>query len=386
MNKMDKYELMNQRAKAMAAAENALAEGNREEYETQMEIVKGMNEKIDAWEALEIEKGKHLQQHEKIGRERGYGGAGYEAAVKDLGEALRSNFRVKAVTQGSAFNTEHTQDGGYAVPEDIVTRIFELRDDQDSLLNEVTVHTVTAKSGRRTLKKRSQYAGFATVEEMAKYPNLTTPEFEAIEYNIVKRGGYTAATAEVYEYTDGEIAAFVETWLAKEAVATANRQILENLKGGSTETFANLDSILEAWCKLGSNFRGASKLITNDDGLAWLATLKDETGRYLLSPVINQTGTLQLAIGPYVMPVKVLANATLASTGTKVPVILGNLKEGIAYWQKKALDIKVSDVATVGTVNAYEQDLILYRGSIWSDCTTWDTDAWVYGEVDTDAV
>ena len=39
-----------------------------------------------------------------------------------------------------------------AVPQDIVTRIINLRDSKESLLSEVRVIPVTTKSGRRTLK------------------------------------------------------------------------------------------------------------------------------------------------------------------------------------------------------------------------------------------
>ena len=385
MNKQKKYELMSQRAEAIEKAKSALAEGNQTEYEAQMETVKGLNGQIDSWNALEEQEGLHKMPTLTPAPAKGKEETGYEKAVKALGEAVRSNFAVKAVTQGSMLNTEHGVDGGYTVPEDIVTRVFELRDSQDSLINEVTVHTVTAKTGRRTMKKRSQHNGFATVAEAAKYPKLATPEFETVEYAIEKRGGYTAATAEVYEYSDGEIAAVVENWMAGEALATANREIMEQIKTKDEIALAGLDGILKAWVGLGAAFRTTAKVYTNDDGLAWLGTLKDGTDRYLLTPNPAQPGMLQLAIGPYVIPVKVYGNDTMATTGTKVPVVIGDLKAGIAYWQKKALAIKPSDVAVAGDLNAYEQDLILWRGSMWDDCTTWDTEAFVNGYVDTAA-
>ena len=385
MNKNPLYELMSQRATAMEAAEKALSEGNQGEYDKQMEAVKGFNTQIEAWNALNEQKGMHklpeitpAPKLEKKSEE-----TGYQKAVKALGEAVRSNFAVKAVTQGSMMNTEHGVDGAYTVPEDIVTRIFELRDAEESLLSEVTVHTVTAKTGRRTMKKRSQHTGFATVAEAAKYPKLATPEFETVEYAIEKRGGYTAATAEVYEYSDAAIADIVESWMSGEARATANREIIEQVKTNSEKALVGLDGILKAWVGLGSAFRTTSKVITNDDGLAWLATLKGEDGSYLLTPNPVEPRSLQLAVGPYVLPVKTYDNNTLPSDGTKVPMIVGDLKAGIAYWQKKALTIKPSDVAVAGDLNAYEQDLILWRGSIWDDCTTWDTEAFVNGYVDT---
>lgn len=387
MSKQKLYELKSQRADAIEAAEKALTEGNQAEYDRLMEAVKGYNSQIESFEALEAQKGKYQRpapvvEVKKPEEEL----TGYQKAVKALGEAVRSNFAIKAVTQGTMLNTEHGIDGGYTVPEDIVTRIFELRDAEESLLSEVTVNTVTAKTGRRTMKKRSQHTGFATVAEAAKYPKLGTPEFETVEYQIEKRGGYTAATIEVYEYSDGDIARIVEDWMSAEARATANREIIEQIKTKDETNLTDLNGLLKGWLGLGSAFRSTSKLITNDDGLAWLATLKGEDGSYLMSPNPVAPRQMQLAVGPYVLPVKTYDNKTLASEGTKVPMILGDLKAGIAYWQKKALAIKPSDVAVAGDLNAYEQDLILWRGSMWDDCTTWDNEAFVNGYIDTSAV
>ena len=150
-------------------------------------------------------------------------------------------------------------------------------------------------------------------------------------------------------------------------------------------SLTGIDGIISAWIGLGSAFRSVSKVITNDDGLAWLVTQKDENGRYLLAPNPSEPSQLQLTVGGAVLPVKVYDNDVIPSDGTKAPFILGSLKDGIAYWQKKGFGIKTSDVAVVGDLNAYEQDLILWRASQWDDCTEWDTEAYVYGEVDTAA-
>lgn len=307
-------------------------------------------------------------------------------AVKALAAAARRGFKVtNAVTEGKMANTEHAADGGYMVPEDIETAVYALRGEVPSLLDEVTVKTVTAKTGRRTLRKRNGGTGFATVAEAAKYPLLGAPQFDTVEYSIEKRGGVTAATIEVMEYTDEEIATEIELWLAGESRATANRLIAEQAKASGTTPIDGLDGIIKAWIGLGSAFRAVSKVVTNDDGLAWLATLKDENGRYLLSPNPSDTAQLQLTAGGSVLPVKVYDNDVLASDGTKVPMLIGSLKDGIVYWQKKGFAIKQSDVAVVGDLNAYEQDLVLWRGSQWDDCTGWDGEAFVYGEVDTAA-
>lgn len=392
------YDLKNQRKTLLDEARNILLQdGKTEDYTAKMATVDRLNADIEATETLIAEEAKGMDPGEDPSKKgmKGFALDGApetarQKAVKALAEAARNGFRVdKAVTAGSMANTETGADGGYLVPEDIETQVYVLRGEVPSLLDEVTVKTVNAQKGRRTLRKRTSATGFATVEEAAKYPILKGPQFEVVNYEIEKRGGVTAATAEVMTYTDEQIADEIVTWLAAESRATANRLILTQAKAAGTKDLKDLDGLLKAWIGLGSAFRSVSKLITNDDGLAYLATLKDNNGRYLLTPNPSETSQLQLTVGGVVLPVTVYDNEVLASDTTKVPMILGSLKDGIVYWQMKGFGIKQSDVATVGTgstaLNAYEQDLVLWRGSQWDDCTAWDGKAYVYGEIDTAA-
>ena len=383
------YDLKNQRKGLLDEAKAILMkDGKTEEYTAKMADVEKLNANIEAVEGMIAEEAKGMEPGENPAL-KGMGApakeSGLKKAIKALAEAARNGFKVKAVTEGSMANTQHAADGGYLVPEDIETRVYALRGEVPSLLDEVTVKTVTAQSGRRTLRKRTGGTGFATVAEAAAYPVLGTPQFDTVEYKIEKRGGVTAATAEVMEYSDEEIAAEIETWLAAESRATANRLIVAQAKASGTTALTGIDGIVKAWIQLGSAFRSVSKLITNDDGLAWLATLTDKNGRFLLAPNPSETSQLQLTVGGAVLPVKVYDNEVIPSEGTKAPFILGSLKDGIVYWQKKGFAIKQSDVAVVGDLNAYEQDLVLWRGSQWDACTEWDTDAFIYGEVDTAA-
>lgn len=385
MNKNTLYDLMNQRAEAMKLAEKALTDNDQTAYDTQMETVKGLNEQIDRWNALNEQKDLHKLPE---------GGApaaapkakepeltGYEKAVKSFAEAARGGFRVKAIEAGSMMNTEVGADGGYTVPEDIVARIEELRDVKESLLSEVKVVKVTTMNGRRTMKKRGQHTGFATVAEAAKHPKKAGPEFATVDYKIEKRGGFLPVTSELYEDSDANIAAVVEGWLADEAAVTANRMILEQVGTKLATAMEGLDGIIKAWIGLGAAFRATSKIYTNDDGLAWLATLKDKNDRYLLSPNPADPKQLQLAAGPHVIPVKTYDNDTMPTEDGKIPMIVGDLQQGVVYWDRRQFTLKVSDTASAGELNAFEEDLILWRGNMRSDCTLWDDTAFINGYV-----
>ena len=306
--------------------------------------------------------------------------SGYQKAVKSFAQAAREGFpRQKAA--GDMMQEGVDPDGGYTVPEDIVTKIISLREGKESLLGEVRVIPVKTKSGRRTFKKRGQHQGFATVAEAAKFGKTATPQFTTLSYEVEKRGGYLPVTNELLEDSDSNITAVVQEWLADEARVTANKEILAVVQGKDAQDLKDLDGILKAWVGLGSTFRASSKLITNDDGLLWLGTLKDANGRYLLTPNPAEPHQLRLCVGPYTLPVKTYDNETIPTTDGKIPMVLGDLKEGVVYWDRRQFSVRVSDVAVVGDFNAFEQDMTVWRGSLRDDCTSWDDAAFVNGYI-----
>ena len=91
--------------------------------------------------------------------------------------------------------------------------------------------------------------------------------------------------------------------------------------------------------------------------------------------------------GATTIPVKVFANDTIPTTENKIPMIIGDLKEGIKFFDRKKLNITTSNVAVVGTgesaINAYEEDLNLFRAIEREDCQTRDDKAFVNGYIST---
>lgn len=376
------YDLKNDRAQLLQEAETLLEAKQLDDWQGKMAQVQEVNRAIGACEQQLAEGDRFGAPVGKAGLEGGEDA--YGQAVKRFAEAARKNFRVEKAA-GDMMQEGVDADGGYTVPEDIVTKIIALRESKESLLDEVRVIPVKTRSGRRTIKKRGQHSGFNTTAEAAKLGKAATPQFDVISYEIEKRSGYLPVTVELYEDSDNDIAAFASEWLADESRVTANKEILTIAKSGGTTAVADMDDVLKAWIGLGKAFRAGAKLLTNADGLLWLGTLKDGNGRYLLNPDPTETAQMQLCIGAYRIPVKDYDNETLPSDGTKVPLLIGDLKEGIAYWDRRAMSVKVLDQATVGEFNAAEQDMLIWKGSLRDDCTMWDDQAFVYCEADTAA-
>lgn len=297
-------------------------------------------------------------------------------SIKEFANAARNGFRNATMTEGTL------ADGGYTVPEDIQTKINEYRDAKASLLQLVDVENVTTNKGQRTFKKRAQQTGFAKVAEGGKISAGTTPQFERISYEIEKYAGYFPCTNELLADSDANITEVLTKWIGDESRVTRNKLILAVLGEKEKTPIATLDDIKKALnVTLGQAFKPTSRIVTNDDGLQWLDTLKDSDGKYLLQP--NPTDPLQMRLcaGATTVPVTVIPNADLPTDAGKIPFIIGDLNEAVKFFDRNQMSIMSSNIASIGELNAYEMDMTLFRAIEREDCVTKDAAAFVYGQV-----
>ena len=300
--------------------------------------------------------------------------------VKNFADGIRMAIQNK-MSEGS------NVDGGYTVPEDIITDVEKLRDAEFSLEQLVSVEPVTTMSGRRTFKKRSQQTGFTKVGEGGKVGKKATPQYAVMNYTIEKYAGYYPITNELLEDSDANIYNDLVTWIAGDSRATRNNLILEAINTKSAVAIAGLDGIKRVLnVTLGQAFKPTSVIVTNDDGLQYLDTLKDADEKYVLSNSPADPMKLVLSAGATTIPVKVVPNKVLTTTDNKVPFIIGDLKEGIKLFDRRKLNILASNVAVVGSgdemLNAYEEDLTLLRGIEREDVEVRDAEAFVNGYIE----
>lgn len=277
-------------------------------------------------------------------------------------------------------------DGGYTVPEDVLTDVEKLREAEFSLEQLVSVESVSTMSGRRTFKKRSQQTGFTKVGEGGKIGAKATPQYSVLNYNIEKYAGYYPVTNELFEDSDANIYSDLVSWIAGDSRATRNNLIIEAINTKTAVALTGLDDIKKALnVTLGQAFKATSVIVTNDDGLQYLDTLKDADEKYVLSASPADPMKMVLCAGATTIPVKVVPNAVLKTTENKVPFIIGDLKEGIKLFDRKKLNVVASNVAVVGTgdeaLNAYEEDLTILRGIEREDVVVRDAEAFVNGYI-----
>ena len=132
---------------------------------------------------------------------------------------------------------------------------------------------------------------------------------------------------------------------------------------------------------LGQAFKSTSKIFTNDDGLQYLDTLKDENGRYMLQPNPSDPAQMRLAAGATTIQVVVIPNNVLETKNAKIPFIIGDLQEGIALFDRQQVNILASNTASVTDFNAFEEDMTLLRAIEREDVEVRDTGAFVNGYI-----
>lgn len=278
-----------------------------------------------------------------------------------------------AMTEGS------DADGGFTVPEDISTKIGELKQTVDALEQYVTTEPVSTMSGARTLEVRADSVPFINVAEMGTIGDMGSPTFQRMTYTIKKYAGFMPISNELLADTAENITAYVSNWIAKKSKATRNSLILAILNSLSKETFADYGAIKTTLnVNLDPAISQNSSIITNQDGYNYLDQLEDKDGRPLLQPdPTSVTGKLLFG-----KPVITLSNKTLASTGDGVtnniyPFIIGDLKEAIVLFDRKKLSVDISKEGG----DSWRTDSTELRAIEREDVKLRDAESVVFGEI-----
>ena len=362
-----RQQIVNKKAEARQLAD----ENKITEAKAMLEEIKSLEERYDIEAALFEEENQIDDEVKNKDNKK------EKDSVKEFANAARNGFKVN-----NKMNEGTPLDGGYTVPEDILTRINTYRESKKSLKDLVTVEKVTTNKGQRTFKKRSQQTGFVKVGEGGKIGAKATPQFERISYEIDKYAGYFPVTNELLADSDANITNTLVEWIGDESRVTANKLILETIKTFSEVELEGIDDIKKALnVTLGSAFKATSKIVTNDDGLQYLDTLKDSDGKYLLQPNPANPMEMRLCAGATIVPIEVIPNDDMPTNENKVPFIIGDLKEAIIFWDRQQMNIKMSDLAVIGELNAFEEDLTLFRAIEREDVTKRDEKAVVNGYI-----
>lgn len=282
----------------------------------------------------------------------------------------------------NSMNEGALEDGGLTVPRDISTEIKELRRGEDALEDLVNVEHVSTMSGVRIIERNADQVPFDNVDEEEEFPEVSTPQFEAIQYKIKKKGGILKVTRELLEDTAENILGYLKRWITKKSKATRNFMIIKKIREITADAeiaIASLDGLKDIFnIRLDPAIALNAKVITNQDGFGWLDKLKNSDGKYVLQPDPTDA-TKSLLFGKY--KVIKIGNKTLASKtidgGYKIPIICGDLKEAITIFDRENMTIDISSVA--GNLWSKDQTGIKVRERL--DIQVVDEEAIIMAEV-----
>lgn len=384
-------ELLNKINDKKKLVQNLVDQDKLEDAAREKEKLKNMQQKFDLLKDLEDEELENMQQNlESTGRiPETVDVVTHEEkeAVKDSTEefanAARRGFRVENAGIATGIRENSDENGGYIVPEDIQTQINQYKKAEFSLETLISVEPVTTSKGRRTYEKKKTMTGFTDIEEGAELPEMETPEFERIGFSIKDKGGWLPLTNDLLTDTDQNITATITNWIARKSNATSNNKIIGLINAKEKLEIETLDEIKKAIIvTLGAAYREGSKILTNDDGLFFLATLKDNNGRDLLQPNPMDVMQMFLSVGPIKVPVVAVPNSVYASDKQtsgklKMPMICGDFKEAFKKYDRQRTSLLASNIAAAGNLNAFTQNLTLIRAIERNDFQTIDKDSFV---------
>lgn len=309
---------------------------------------------------------------------------GKDAKLNDA-EKFAKGFRaIMKGTPAGQYLVESVDDrGGYTVPEDIQTKINHWKEVKYSFEQDISVETVSTNKGSRTYQKKGSPNGFVDVDENGAITGeLDSPKYERISYVIQNRAGFMPVSNDLIDDSDTNIITAVVEWIGDSARVTTNQKVLEKIALKEQVDLKDLDGIKHAVnVTLGQAYKSGAKIYTNDDGLNYLDTLKDQNGRPLLNPDPTDAAKIALRCGVNVLPVKVLPNAEFETKTNKIPFIVGDLKDYIKKYVRKETTIAASNTATLGDYNAFATNTTLLRVMERNDYEVMDKDSIVNGYI-----
>ena len=271
------------------------------------------------------------------------------------------------------------QDGGYTVPQDIQTKINELREAKDSLQNLIKVEKVNTLAGSRVFKKRGNTTGFVKVGENGTITEKDTPKFTTLDYKVDKYAGFFKMTNELLADSSENVKNTLIDWIGNESRITRNKLILEALDAKEKTAIASIDDIKKALnVTLDPAFLVNAVVVTNQEGFNYLDTLVDGNGNYILQADITNASVRRL-FGKY--PVHVISSKDLPMAEGKAPIIIGDLKEACVMFDRQTLSIMASNTAG----DAFLSDVTLFRAIEREQVKMRDEEAIVYGQITVNA-
>ena len=298
------------------------------------------------------------------------------------GKKLNSN-EVDVLQTKASLSTGTDADGGYLIPEDMETKINELKRSLPALEKYVRIVPVNTDSGSRVLETDAISTPFNDITEGSAIGDTDSPQFTNVSYTIKDKGGILPVPNNLLNDSDQAVKSYLERWMSKKSVATRNGLIMEKLNTLTKVPVAEVDDVKKALnVTLDPAISKGAKIFTNQSGFQWLDTLKDNDGNYLLqSDPTDETKKRIKGREVVVFSDKIWANSD-DSTNYFAPLVIGDLKEAIALFDRKQMSLLATKVGG----DAFKFNRTDIRAIEREDVAKFDDKAVVFGKVEVGTV
>lgn len=262
---------------------------------------------------------------------------------KETREAINAFVRSKGVIKEERGFT--SIEGGALIPEDLMAPKKELVDELD-LTKYVRNLPVNRGSGKYPIIKKSN-GKFVSVEELAKNPELATPTFDEVTYDIKTYRGYVPVSQEAIDDADYDIAGLIADDIRDQDLNTKNAQIAAIFKTAKAKAVTGLDGIITMFNK---DFKKVYniKAFVSSSLFNVLDLLKDKNGRYLLEDDITVASGKRIK-GKEVV---VLDDDVIGTNDGDLVGFFGDSYEFITLFNRKQASVKWVDHNVYGQLLA----------------------------------
>lgn len=277
------------------------------------------------------------KKHEQTDTEKKYKKAFYNMMRNKV--TLEDTEIIRAYNKLSS--TEGT-DGGFLIPQDQMTKINELKKERFSFRNYINNEPVSTKTGSRVIEKNADEVPFTLLAEGDTIPDVETPQFSLINYDIKDYAGILPVPNNLLNDTDIALEAYLNKWLARKSNATDNKIVLDEIgkipTKISAQTIDELKRIRNT--KLNMAFKPTTKFFMNSDAFNYFAEEKDANGRPMLE--YNPKNSTERIIDG--CPVVEVPNDILKTVTNKAIIIIGDMKEFLTLFDRQQLSIMTTQV------------------------------------------
>ena len=258
-------------------------------------------------------------------------------------EAINAFVRSKGAIQERAGFT--SVEGGALIPEDLMAPKKELVDTLD-LTKYIRKVLVKRGSGKYPIIKKSN-GKFTSVAELAANPELATPTFDEVTYDIETYRGYVPVSQEAMDDADYDVAGLIAEDIKDQDLNTKNAQIAAIFKTATAKAVTGLDGIITMFNK---DFKKVynTRAFVSASLFNELDLMKDNNGRYLLQDDIT------VASGKRIKgkEVNVLDDDVIGAADDDLVGFFGDAYEFITLFDRKQASVKWTDHNVYGQLLA----------------------------------